>query len=465
MQPSTTPLLAFARREQNQAQIASFGFSRLIEQQGKILIGECLNIVQHPNGELKQVALRENQLKDILPQFLHYQTDTAPGSSGSPVFNDQWELVALHHSGVPHMDSQGRYLTADGGVWEPAMGEHRIHWMANEGARVSQIVAHLKNQSLSGPARTVRDSIFNAEAAPVALETAAPQQSEPEPAATGMHFTSDGTATWTVPIQISIRLGHQVMTQQEPAPSISTAGPSQPTFAPSSVPTSSDLQAALEAVQTAKTRTYYDEAKDAADRAAYYADIDASLSAKALFQALSTLLEGTHTRRPPYRPAVHVYPFVDLHPDLKLRSIYSQQALDPEELVREDFRIELERIERLQKRLRSEAAPAGEGVAELMDLLEAQLPFNCEHVVPQSWFSKHEPMRGDLHHLFACEPNCNSFRGNIPYFDFPDFEEVIRDECGKRDGTRFEPGAAKGIVARSTLYIPAPVPGAHQEIL
>ncbi|MCE0446644.1 endonuclease [Streptomyces tricolor] len=39
--------------------------------------------------------------------------------------------------------------------------------------------------------------------------------------------------------------------------------------------------------------------------------------------------------------------------------------------------------------------------------------------MPQSWFAKREPMRGDLHHLFACEPECNSFRGNIPYTDFP----------------------------------------------
>ena len=57
-----------------------------------------------------------------------------------------------------------------------------------------------------------------------------------------------------------------------------------------------------------------------------------------------------------------------------------------------------------------------------------------------------------MHHLFACESGCNSFRGNIPYFDFPDFEEVVRDECGKRDANRFEPSAAKGVVARATLY-------------
>lgn len=29
-----------------------------------------------------------------------YLTDTLPHSSGSPVFNSEWEVVALHHAGV-----------------------------------------------------------------------------------------------------------------------------------------------------------------------------------------------------------------------------------------------------------------------------------------------------------------------------------------------------------------------------
>jgi endonuclease G len=452
-------LVAVGERGTGQAEVGSFGFNRLIEQQGKILIGESLNIIQHPNGELKQVAIRENQLKDILPQFLHYHTDTAPGSSGSPVFNDQWELVALHHSGVPETDAQGRYLTVDGTVWEPAMGEHRIHWKANEGARVSQIVAHLKNQSLSGTARTLRDSIFTAQSKPLAVGT--PARPQPEQSSGRVQLASDGTATWTFPIQISIQVGGQT------APPTATAGapfigsgvtPVMPTTPLTPAP-SADLQAALDAAEAGKQKKYYDKAKDGSDRSAYYADIDTSVSGKTLFEALSTLLESTHSPQSAYKPAIHVYPFVDLHPDRKLRSIYSQKAFEPEELIREDFRIEQERAERLQERMRNEATLSPEKVAEAADLLEAQLPFNCEHVVPQSWFDKDEPMRGDLHHLFACEPACNSFRGNIPYFDFPDFEEAIRDECGKRDGTRFEPGAAKGIVARATLYFLLRYPG------
>ena len=68
-------------------------------------------------------------------------------------------------------------------------------------------------------------------------------------------------------------------------------------------------------------------------------------------------------------------------------------------------------------------------------------------------------MRGDLHHLFACESGCNSFRSNIPYFDFADFEEVVRTACGKREDNKFEPSAGKGPVARASLYFLLRYPG------
>jgi endonuclease I len=61
-------------------------------------------------------------------------------------------------------------------------------------------------------------------------------------------------------------------------------------------------------------------------------------------------------------------------------------------------------------------------------------------------------MRGDLHHLFACERKCNSFRGNTPYTDFPDYLEVVREACGKSESRGFEPWRGKGPAARGTLY-------------
>jgi endonuclease G len=35
--------------------LQSFGWNRLSEEEGKVIIGEALNIIQHPNGALKQL--------------------------------------------------------------------------------------------------------------------------------------------------------------------------------------------------------------------------------------------------------------------------------------------------------------------------------------------------------------------------------------------------------------------------
>jgi endonuclease I len=222
-----------------------------------------------------------------------------------------------------------------------------------------------------------------------------------------------------------------------------------------------DIQAALAEARRAATRKYYDAELDVRNGEAYYRDIDTHAGPAELYDALSRLVSSTHTTRLRYQPSRLLYPWVDLQPNRKLRSIYSGQEFEPEELIREDFRIELARSARLREIMTAEATFTAERIALELDALEAAMPFNCEHVVPQSWFGKDEPMRGDLHHLFACESGCNNFRGNTPYFDFPDFQEVVRGNCGKLEASekKFEPGAGKGAVARATLYFLLRYPG------
>ncbi len=60
---------------------------------------DYLNIIQHPGGGPKQIALYRNTAAYADARVVQYLTDTLPGSSGSPCFNDRWEVVALHHSG------------------------------------------------------------------------------------------------------------------------------------------------------------------------------------------------------------------------------------------------------------------------------------------------------------------------------------------------------------------------------
>jgi endonuclease G len=107
---------------------------------------ECLNIVHHPNGDYKQLSIRENLFVRITPTTIWYECDTAPGSSGSPVFNDQWQVVALHHMGVGRKNEAGQYVDKNGEIIEPVGGkidERKVVWLANEGIRISVILDDL----------------------------------------------------------------------------------------------------------------------------------------------------------------------------------------------------------------------------------------------------------------------------------------------------------------------------------
>lgn len=440
-------LVAVRETSQGGVALSKYPPLKLISAQGKILLGECVNIIQHPNGEPKQLALRENQIVDRLDNFLHYQTDTAPGSSGSPVFNDQWEVVALHHSGVPKRDDQGRLLAIGGALWTESMGEHRIWWKANEGARISQIVADLRTRPLSGAQAALRSSVIGQEAAgpsgyPSPSE-APPRRAAEEPTDATRNFTIHVAVPPDAPPRISVGVP------------TGTGGVSADTDATST----GVLGDALRALAEARRRPYYEREADERDRSAYYADIEHGLSPSDRFWALSQLVTDTHRVKLGYKPSVHLYPAVDLQENGQLRSIYSAKEYSPEEFIREDLRIEAARAVRLREVLTRESFDGGRSLEDELAILEAAMPYNCEHVVPQSWFDKRQPMRGDLHHLFACETNCNSFRSNIPYFDFADFEEAIREDCGKRDENRFEPTAGKGAVARATLYFLLRYPG------
>ncbi|HEX8701836.1 MAG TPA: endonuclease [Myxococcaceae bacterium] len=492
----------------NDMPLSEFGFNRLDGSQGKVLLGEYVNIIQHPNGEPKQLALRENQVVDVLDNFLHYMTDTAPGSSGSPVFNDQWEVVALHHMGIPKRNEHGDLLTLEGTVWEPGADPALLAFKANEGTRVSTLLKHVRAQSLSGEARKLRAELLEPKAhseepepprsgsrkrpstasarmgrkgsrarskeamVPEAREgkereaEVSPAAAEQEPGlVTGQMTLADGGTTLTVPLRVNIQvnLAELAAVRSEGAresalfrPGLEVAArPVKKEGFSAREQMERQLEEALKELKRARRRPYFDEEASRLARERYYAD----LGEEPDFAALSERVTGTHRTILRYAPMRHVYPVVDLRPNGMLRSIYSGKEFDPEEFIREDARIDRARADRFREVVLAERELGAEAMAAELALLEVALPFNCEHVVPQSWFGKREPMRGDLHHLFACESGCNSFRGNTPYFDFPDFEEALREDCGKRLGNKFEPTSGKGAVARATLYFLLRYPG------
>lgn len=89
-------------------------------------------IVQHPGGTRKQIGFVRNTITRVTDRVVHYLTDTLEGSSGSPVFNEQGVIVALHHAGGTPQEVVGR-----------------SPMKKNEGILISRVLAGIKSKGVS----------------------------------------------------------------------------------------------------------------------------------------------------------------------------------------------------------------------------------------------------------------------------------------------------------------------------
>ncbi len=201
--------------------IDDLGYIALNQAEGKAINGEYVNVIEHPNGGPKMFALRENRIVDVLTNYLHYAADTAPGSSGAPVFNDQYEVVALHHSGVPARDAQGRVLNRDGQPWTSDQGETQVQWIANEGIRVSVLVNRAKSLARTAEEQALLAKAFDVSHSVPRLEAvdarSGPLAATPSGPALSM---AGNVATWTIPLSVSINLGGVPLDAQRAAASL-----------------------------------------------------------------------------------------------------------------------------------------------------------------------------------------------------------------------------------------------------
>jgi S1-C subfamily serine protease len=92
-------------------------------------VGERVNIIQHPAGLPKRISMSSNVVVFAGQDRLQYLTDTEPGSSGSPVFDRDWNVIALHHSG--------------GWLPEPDATDQSRQYYRNEGILIDVVIAGL----------------------------------------------------------------------------------------------------------------------------------------------------------------------------------------------------------------------------------------------------------------------------------------------------------------------------------
>ena len=200
-------IVAVGSRVSGQSDLYDFGYCPLLDTDDKHVLSEFVNIIQHPEGDYKQLVIRENRLVARTDDFLHYMTDTQAGSSGSPVFNDQWEVIALHHWGEPTT------LLAPNGS--------KLRRDVNEGIRISRIVSDIRyridgvNEKQHSLIKKVLQSGFRHPSTLKENTISVPSRprlnkgaNEPESNLT--ESKSDTTVTWRFPLEVSIRFGDVV---------------------------------------------------------------------------------------------------------------------------------------------------------------------------------------------------------------------------------------------------------------
>jgi V8-like Glu-specific endopeptidase len=89
--------VTICKLQASEEDLKEFGYLSL--KKTEIQKNDFVNIIQHPGGQMKQISLYHNIVTYVEDRMIQYLTDTLGGSSGSPVFNSNWEVVALHHSG------------------------------------------------------------------------------------------------------------------------------------------------------------------------------------------------------------------------------------------------------------------------------------------------------------------------------------------------------------------------------
>ena len=81
-------------------------------------MGRSVTVLGHPGGGTLSFSIADNELLDYEDTGfkLHYRTPTEGGSSGSPVFNQEWRLIGLHHAGGDAMcpvERTGRHVSGE----------------------------------------------------------------------------------------------------------------------------------------------------------------------------------------------------------------------------------------------------------------------------------------------------------------------------------------------------------------
>lgn len=218
-----------------QSDAAYFGFCPMSDNGMKHAIGEFANVIQHPQGEEKQVVLQDNLIvsrennEGVEQSVLHYFADTEPGSSGSPVFNNAWQVIALHHWGIAVKD----FPAVKG--FDPNS--------VNQGVRISRIVKDIRSRLSTLPQHEAlhMKRLIDVGAQATVVTAAARGGYLPQDISTKSaegessimnSTTNSGTTKIIVPLEITVNLGQALSVAAMAPKSVLDTNPQGPESPP-----------------------------------------------------------------------------------------------------------------------------------------------------------------------------------------------------------------------------------------
>lgn len=462
--------------------ISNFGWNKLIEERGKIQIGEHVNIIHHPGGDPQKISIRQNYLMKLDDSNrLDYMSDTMEGSSGAPVYNEEWEVVGLHRASDEMKDEKviAMFLQLVHNVdADLARQMEKKAVKVNLGIRISVIVNSLRIQlnSLDNHAQGLLQQVFDINEWQGFEKNRMQEGRLPSQGSAQLEST---TTKAKIADQINISGGSVQFFQNDKAeytsPQITKNqnGAKEninPELYDNDASSKENVITALAFLQSAREKEYLPPAAEIERRKnEYYTSIISNvdeLSKSEFYDALHSQLSTTLSLASTYpdilqlnsafgtlslegggvsydRARAHLYTWVDLYPDRVLRCVYTKAIIAPEQLLLKDL------ITKLGLR------------TELPQRYKNNQYLNCEHIVPQSWFNKEKKGVSDLHHLITADGATNNFRSDGWYTELEgqgnegpsNLPEYISPGGIRSDDTDFfEPKNNKALVARATLY-------------
>ena len=214
--PYDFTIVAVREHSANGRPIGDFGYHPLIGQEGKILIGQPVNVIQHPKGRMKSICVHDSRFMYLenggeVDPFCWYSSDTEPGSSGSPVFNNRWEVVALHHKAIPKTDDAGRLLDRNNRQISKERAQQQpedVVWVANEGIRASRLVRGIKAATLPPAFASERQALLALWARPKGRAEGLESATSPPERPSAVHSRPGAGASTA--LQIPAQAGHPV---------------------------------------------------------------------------------------------------------------------------------------------------------------------------------------------------------------------------------------------------------------